>query len=248
MQGVAVHLAGQLGNWLFRVASAARAYGRKQLVAGVYSTRDRRIGHTLSMFRTVCPWLHLMTHEEYADHPLSGRLAVHHGGNFQSARAVPSQDECRAMFYTPRPAGNLLDRYSVFVHIRGTDYGTSFHRFMDDARPKADIILRCIRAAGTTPDKAVALTDDPAYAEGLGIGFAGIYSNSPMDDFLTLVHAPRIVMSPSTFSWWAGYLGRHERVVFPRNIWPHDHGVLDNDPTSAHTGAGMMFNGCIPVL
>ena len=51
-----------------------------------------------------------------------------------------------------------------------------------------------------------------------------VISGSTLDDFHALASFPNIVMSPSTFSWWAAWLSRARRVVFPPfRFWRHSH-------------------------
>jgi hypothetical protein len=44
-----------------------------------------------------------------------------------------------------------------------------------------------------------------------------VVSNSPIDDFEFLRRFRRIILSNSTFSWWAAYLGAAEEIVLPEN-------------------------------
>lgn len=38
---------------------------------------------------------------------------------------------------------------------------------------------------------------------------------TPLEDFWFLMHARRLVISPSSFSWWAAFLSKAEEIVFP---------------------------------
>jgi hypothetical protein len=47
-----------------------------------------------------------------------------------------------------------------------------------------------------------------------------------LNDFACLVNANKIIMSPSTFSWWGAFLSNAEEVVFPipqHGIWSSDY-------------------------
>ncbi|MBW2281071.1 MAG: alpha-1,2-fucosyltransferase [Deltaproteobacteria bacterium] len=51
-----------------------------------------------------------------------------------------------------------------------------------------------------------------------------VISGSIPDDFRALASFSNIVMSPSTFSWWAAWLSSAHRVVFPPfRFWRHPH-------------------------
>lgn len=124
--------------------------------------------------------------------------------------------------------------YDYVIHVRGGDYFSYFKAHGDRISYTRDTILRAIEGIGTTPDKVVAVTDDPKFVNGMGIQFQSIQNGKMADDWDTLYGAHNLLMSPSTFSFWAGFLGKHESCLMPLGIGPWDCGVLDNDPYSAH--------------
>jgi len=45
-----------------------------------------------------------------------------------------------------------------------------------------------------------------------------VLHGSVMDDYRTLYHAKRLIISPSTFGWWAAWSGRSKQIFCPFNI------------------------------
>lgn len=119
------------------------------------------------------------------------------------------------------------DDAAVYVHVRRKDYvgnptctPTSIPDFAD-----------CIRQFPEAK-KLVIATDDRAdqFLSGFdSIGLPWSVSGLPWDqDFLLLASCRWLVISQSTYSWWAGFLGRPERIVCavkPGSLW---HRGLEN--------------------
>jgi hypothetical protein len=53
-------------------------------------------------------------------------------------------------------------------------------------------------------------------------------NNTEIDDMNLMASCKSIIMANSSFSWWAGFLGKHERVICPRE-WFAD-GVQRTEP------------------
>jgi hypothetical protein len=53
-----------------------------------------------------------------------------------------------------------------------------------------------------------------------------IYRESPINQFNFIMNAKRYIMAPSTFSFWASYVGHGSEIFWP-NIW-----ALDNEETN----------------
>jgi hypothetical protein len=73
------------------------------------------------------------------------------------------------------------------------------------------------------------VTDDPDYCESslnIPISFQVIRGQSAFDDFLTLVSAQYVLISRSTFSWWAARIG-NGKVYYP-TPWYQDKRELEN--------------------
>ncbi len=63
------------------------------------------------------------------------------------------------------------------------------------------------------------VTDDPGDPFHQGFATFGlpveIHSGKWDEDFLLLASCRQMIMSNSTYSWWAGFLGRAEQIVYP---------------------------------
>jgi hypothetical protein len=55
----------------------------------------------------------------------------------------------------------------------------------------------------------------------LGIEFEMAITDSEVDDLNLMASCKGLIGANSTFSWWAAFLGNHERVVFPKQ-WFQD--------------------------
>jgi hypothetical protein len=65
------------------------------------------------------------------------------------------------------------------------------------------------------------VTDTPDYPELLRIKEkynCEIISNDLLYDFRTLVNAKRLIITPSTFSWWAAFLSDSQEIYYPYDI------------------------------
>ena len=62
-----------------------------------------------------------------------------------------------------------------------------------------------------------------------------VLSKSMIEDFSFIYNAKRVILSQSTFSWWATFLGNQERVYVPLHTsqngypWKLNHGIDDID-------------------
>lgn len=77
------------------------------------------------------------------------------------------------------------------------------------------------------------VTDTPKDANFLELmkGFEyDIISNDILYDFRTILNAKRLVITPSTFYWWAAFLSEAEEIFLPINMGPWKH-RLNKDKT-----------------
>jgi hypothetical protein len=67
---------------------------------------------------------------------------------------------------------------------------------------------------------------------------AEIHHQLPLEDFALLMQARQLIISPSSFGWWAAWLGQAQRILFPhqRGIWGVCPGLdlwVDDEPRYA---------------
>jgi len=95
--------------------------------------------------------------------------------------------------------------------INDSPYKFSDVKIVTDS-PRSDAVLKLIN------DGCKLVTD------GNSSQFSHHSDSRAMSDFETLLYSSNIVLSQSSFSWWAAFLGNHKQVIFPfkRNIdwWP----------------------------
>ena len=144
------------------------------------------------------------------------------------AAVLPPKAEAavRAAFQLP---GWVLQRIGsvspVGIHVRRGDY-----RSKPDCHPVLpwEYYAHARQALGdhSGDGKYHVVSDDIGWCREW-MPYASTYgSGDPADDFLSLAACRRILCANSTFSWWAAWLGRAERVTLP-SPWfgpalPHD--------------------------
>jgi hypothetical protein len=133
-----------------------------------------------------------------------------------------------------------IDPDTIAIHVRRTDY-----LFIDDAgtQPPDPTCNGCVtspeeygRCLEQFPNakRVVFVTDDnndpfiPALGKYLGLPWS-INGGTWDNDFLLLASARNVIISQSTFSWWAAWLGRCEKIVCPcfeGSFWRYGLGLI----------------------
>lgn len=144
-------------------------------------------------------------------------------GNFQQSRLyLPWSQELRSQWLAPEvPSGFTgADSDDLVIHIRRTDYlwqgwGLPFSTYQS-------IIEKHVTK------RVVIVTDDPRdpFLWRFRKYKPLIHSTTAFEDFLYLRSANNIMLSPSSFSWWAAFLSEASRIFFPiphSGIWAPDH-------------------------
>ena len=122
----------------------------------------------------------------------------------------------------------------LVVHLRLTDY------FWPDLAPRFGYSLEDLRCliSRQSFDRLIVITDEPAhpFVQQLREEFdAAAVGNEPLADFALLFKAHRLILTPSTFGWWAAWLGCAEEIFFPRyrGIWNANRDIdlwVDDEP------------------
>jgi hypothetical protein len=128
-------------------------------------------------------------------------------------------------FDAPRPVMKL-DEDDLVAHVRLGDYFASGNRERFDygLREFAEFI------AGQSFARLIIVTDsrDDPFIDHLRRRFdAQLATGDKIDDFQTMMHAQRLIITPSTFSWWAAWLSDAEEILLPveRGIWKKANGI-----------------------
>jgi hypothetical protein len=156
------------------------------------------------------------------------RITIHHCYAqryeiLQSYRDRIRQDWLRVRVPLPDPEPG-----DVHLHVRRTDYVPGVDNPNDPQRHCLAATLEDYRDCLTEfPDarRLVVATDDPRdpfmdelRALGLPIEILGGRWDT---DWIALAGARQLIIPQSTYSWWAGFLGRAERVVCPIRAGTH---------------------------
>ena len=120
-------------------------------------------------------------------------------------------------------------------HIRLGDYLAN----ADYARtiPSAARLMGLFDYLSLTPNQVTFITDSPEIFRRLYPKDWNVRSTN--QDFSLLTNAENIIMSASTFSWWAAYLGNHKLIFYPSQ-WYCD--FVRVDPTCAAKGTDLIFD------
>lgn len=123
----------------------------------------------------------------------------------------------------------------LVVHIRLGDYlNPKFNKYFGYPISAISNVLE-----GIEFKNFIIVTDSPKDAQVLGISDAfkcRIISESKLYDFRTMLESKRILLTPSTFSWWAAFLGNHEEIYFPVGL-----GAWKNTPEINMTGSNIKY-------
>lgn len=120
--------------------------------------------------------------------------------------------------------GPTIDK--VALHIRRGDYlqAHNFHQNLWDTDyyrkavamfPKATFLVFCKDNQDPEQDKADRIWCRENLPK-LGIKFEmAPYEDTEVEDLNLMASCKSVIMANSSFSWWAAYLGNHEKVVCP---------------------------------
>lgn len=222
---------GQFGNCLFRLASAMKFYGPENITGIVVYDLNQspaKLKNTIEQLSKISP------NTKVTDYIINPFYFLNHTSSYwQSLKCIPSREECRKIFNVPVAA----DPGKPVLHLRGEDY----KNLSGDNTVSRKVIDKAAERLNCNVGDFIVCTDDPEFAKSLGIKDEQITHASPWDDFTLMCSAKKLVISPSTFSWWAGYLGKHELVLFPDGFGPWDNGLLSSDPYGAKSNKEMCW-------
>ena len=130
-------------------------------------------------------------------------------GCFESVRYFyDCEDDIRDMYWTPQSA-----EANVGVHIRRTDFLNSTDKHLELGLNWYWRALSLLNA-----DNVIVCSDDINWCRRHIQWPHMIFSDirNSFLDWCRLNSCKDIIMANSTYSWWAGYLGHHDRVIYPR--------------------------------
>ena len=133
-----------------------------------------------------------------------------------------------------------INKDNLVVHVRETDYnqincflGYEFYKAMIDSSGFTNVRIVTDNSNCDTVQKLLADGCD-LVSEGYVDKFQLHSNERSFSDWLVLLLSENIALSQSSFSWWAAFLGTHNKVIFPfsekANMWPINPGGDTPDP------------------
>jgi|GEM_PF-7052489 len=160
--------------------------------------------------------------------PECGEITINHCYAQRYEMFQPYRDMIRNCWLKIRVPLLDPDPEAVYCHVRRTDYVPGVDNPNDPARHCLAATLDDYREClAEFPDakRLVVATDDPAdpfIADMRTLGLPLEVLGGTWDtDWLALASARWLIMPQSTYSWWAGFLGRAERIVCPIRAGTH---------------------------
>ena len=149
---------------------------------------------------------------------------------------TPYRDELVKLFNIPQINSNPD---TLVVHVRETDYveikaflGYKFYKKLIDDSGFTKIVIVTDNSNCDTVKRLVA-DGCTLNTEGYVSKFEHHSDERGMEDFRTLTTSANIAISQSSFSWWAAFLGKHDKVIIPfatnKGQWRLNPGIDDVD-------------------
>lgn len=224
----------RLGNWLFLIATCyahARRNGydmkmpyKKELPFSIRKHFSIDIPNDVKGF-----------YNETTYHYTSIPSNVHgyFQGFFQSSKYFNDyKDEIKSIF-SEFVSEKKLEGVAG-IHVRLGDYLKYNWRYKS---PNKDFIEKALAQLSPHIKRLVVFSDEPNKAielirkcngsEKYGI-INGSAESNEIDDIREMTACEELIMSCSSFSWWAAYLGEHKKVIVDKK-WYNDNGLIDKD-------------------
>jgi len=236
---ITVELYGRTGNNMFQIAAALALAKRHNTTAGFVGSNEHLEGFKLKGFSrssSKCP--NIYQENKFTYNPEFENITdnVHIDGYFQSEKYfINIEEDIRRCFsfnqniveQTKKWQGSKFKRIlygdvATALHIRRTDYLKYPDIYPQFGLEYYDKCLDKIADKGTV----LVFSDDLKWCSATFGGRGYEFVDMPAIPSMYLMsHCKNIIMANSSFSWWAAWLGRAEKVFYPSNWfgkkWPH---------------------------
>ena len=165
--------------------------------------------------------------------PIPSVFVGHVQGFYQSSKHFkPFEKEVKQLFH--RLVSDEKKENCAAIHVRMGDYKNLSWRYKS---PTKEFIERAIKQLSPHIKRLVVFSDEPNGAMELirscnGSEKYGIINGSAesdeINDIRSMTACEELIMSCSSFSWWAAYLGEHKKVIVDKK-WYNDNGLIDKD-------------------
>jgi hypothetical protein len=156
-------------------------------------------------------------------------------GFFQSSKHFkPYEKEVKQLFH--RLISDKKKEGVAGIHVRMGDYLNLSHHWKT---PSKDFIERALGFLSPHIKRLIIFSDEPEKARKLvescciANQFTISCSNEMGEadeiyDIYFMTACEELIMSCSSFSWWAAYLGEHKKVIVDKK-WYNDNGLIEDD-------------------
>ena len=231
-----IHTMGGLGNQLFQIAAAYAHCKRNKLEFKLSSNvaHDKHGTHWDSIFYKCKKYF-----GEYKDQPRWHEPAFHYvpipagvtalGGYFQSSKYFSDCNEnIRNLFVLPYKMqqeirakyATILDEPCAVLHIRRGDYVwlPTFHCILNEDYYRRAVALLRDREPGA---RLLVFSDDLPWARNLDFLSGATFVDEPdaASALYLMSQFEHYVISNSSFSWWAAWLGATAKTVIAPDRW-----------------------------
>jgi hypothetical protein len=244
---VSIDLSGELGNQLFKIAAAyaiAKEYGYSLVFLDSwnnYMNLDLRLLNSEEYDRI--PW-HCIDEPNFSCNPITipkGHIAYKLEGCYQSSRYFSSYaDDVRNFLQIPDNLIKKANEYLASIHIENPDGWIAAHVGCDLANKDYFKRARASIAGRIGPRTVCWISEDIDWV------YKNVYENGDnviscdtMTAFACLSLFRHIIMSNSSYSWWATWLNPNNYKTGTRVICCPDKWIsYEADWTRIHTTSG----------
>ena len=229
----------RFGNWLFLIAACyahclrngyeMRLPNDKPLLNKILPD-EFGIPQKIDMMTTT-----LYNEPTYHYTPIPSDFVGHVQGFYQSSKHFkPFEKEVKQLFH--RLTSDNKWEGVAGIHVRMGDYTKLTWRYKS---PKKDFIEKALAQLSPHIKRLVIFSDEPTKAKELVKTCKGserftISCSNDMGeadeiyDIYCMTACEELIMSCSSFSWWAAYLGEHKKVIVDKK-WYNDNELIDKD-------------------
>lgn len=163
--------------------------------------------------------------------PIPNKTAGFITGHFQSSKYFNAyKNEIKSLY--EEFISDTKEINSAAIHVRMGDYLILSNRYKS---PTKNFIERALTKISDNIKKLYIFSDEPERAlrliktcDGIERFEVIVLHGSEVEDIRNITRCEEFIMSCSSFSWWAAYLGEHKKVIVDKK-WYNDDELDDKD-------------------
>lgn len=168
---------------------------------------------------------------------IPGEIAGFLYGYFQSAKYFADySDEVKSAFSVLLP--NHLEKNVAAIHVRLGDYvrlnsiwKVPSVEFIDKALQNLSDNIKTIWIFSDEPNNALELVSQCKTSAEFSLE---LKKGTEIEDIRAMASAEEFIMSCSSFSWWAAYLGNHKKVIVDKKWYTEKSNLPEDDIYEPH--------------